>query len=286
VQARKNRQLTTIEMLPDDALLEIFDSYRLGAKKQTRAHGRPWKWHRLAHVCRRWRLIIPISPRRLDLQIFCKSGASIEHILASWGTSPLIVRFKGGPKSKSLPENIAIALRHPDRVREIDLGLTSTTVGPIVDAIKEPFRELECIRITIKDATGPSLLFRNAFLGGSAPLARLREIALDGISFPFPEIKQVISTNNLVGLHLLGVPETGYFSADALVTALSTSVQLRRLQLSFHYPASLPTQIRQVHLLNALPSPPSRLSISRCKRIFGGVHVASRLPFSQLYRSL
>jgi hypothetical protein len=84
-------------------------------------------------------------------------------------------------------------------------------------------------------------VFRNSFLGGSAP--RLREIALDGISFPFPEIKQVISsTNNLVELHLSKIPKTGYFSADALVTALSTSAQLRELQVSFHYPASLPTQ--------------------------------------------
>jgi hypothetical protein len=36
--------------------------------------------------------------------------------------------------------------------------------------------------------------------------------------------------------------KTGYFSADALVTALSTSAQLRRLRVSFHYPASLPAQ--------------------------------------------
>jgi hypothetical protein len=62
--------------------------------------------------------ILSMLPRRLHLQIICKSGASIERILASWGTLPLIVRFKGGPKSKSVPKNIAIALRYPDRVRE------------------------------------------------------------------------------------------------------------------------------------------------------------------------
>ena len=68
-------------------------------------------------------------------------------------------------------------------------------------------------------------------------------IALDGISFPFPEIKQVISsTNNLVELHLLKISKTGYFSADALVTALSTLTQLRELEVGFHYPASLSTE--------------------------------------------
>ena len=189
-----------------------------------------------------------MSPRRLDLQILCKSGASIERILASWETLPLIVRFKGSPKTKSLPTNIPIALCHPDRVREIDLGLTNTTVGLIVDAIKQPFQTLERIRITIKDATGPSLLFRNAFLGGSSP--RLRELALDGISFPFSEIKQVISTNNLVELHLSRIPKNGYFSADALVTALSTSAQLRHLHVSFHDPTFLPIQ--------SITSPPPR----------------------------
>jgi len=226
-------------MISEDILLEIFDFYRLNAKKRT--GGWPWKWHRLAHVCRKWRLVISLSPRRLDLQIHCKSGATIERILASWGTLPLFVRFNGGPNSKLLPKNITTALRHPDRVREINLSLTSTTVGLVVDAIKKPFQILERIRIIIKGTKGPSLPFRNVFLGGSAP--RLRVISLDGINFPFPEIKQVISsTNNLVELYLSRVPKTGYFSADALVTALSTSAQLKRLEVSFHYPASLPTQ--------------------------------------------
>ena len=228
-------------MLSEDILLEIFDFYRLDAMERRQTRGRPWKWLHLAHVCRRWRHAISMSPRRLDLQILCKYGASIKYTLDAWETLPLIVRFKGGPKSKSLPENIVTALCRPDRVREIDLDLTSTTVGAIVDEIKKPFQMLESIRISIKDATGPSLLFRSGFLGGSAP--RLREIDLDGITFPFPEIKQVFSsTNNLVRLHLTKIPETGYFSVDTLVTALSSSTQLRALGVGFHYPASLPTQ--------------------------------------------
>ena len=227
-------------MLPDDTLLEIFDFYRMKAMKQTRAHGRSWKWHRLAHVCRRWRHVISTSPRRLGLQILCKSGASIERALDFWGTLPVVVRFNRR-KIKSLPQNIRMALCRPDRVREIDLGLTRTAFISIVDAIKKPFQTLESIRITIKDATGPSLLFHNAFLGGSAPC--LREIRLDGISFPFPELNRIISsTNNLVELRLSRIPKAGYFSAEALVTALSASTKLIHLQVSFHYPASLPTE--------------------------------------------
>jgi hypothetical protein len=208
------------------------------------SRGRPWKWQRLAQVSRRWRLVISLSTRRLDLQILCNSGASIKRTLASWGTLPLVVQYQVKSKTKSLPRNITIALRHPDRVREIDLGLTSTQAESILDAIKKPFQTLERIRITINDATSTgSSLFGNAFLGGSNTPC-LRKIVLDGINFPFPEIKQVISsTNNLVELRLLGISKSAGYSADALFTALSASAaQLRRLEVDFHYPASLPNQ--------------------------------------------
>jgi hypothetical protein len=237
--AGKHRRNTTIEMLPEDTLLEIFDFYRLDAMKQSR--GRPWKWHRLAHVCRRWRCAIAVSPRRLGLQILCKSGAPIAPILDSWPTLPLLIRYKG-PKSKSLPKNIIAALRRPDRVYEIDLTLPSSLIGSIVEAIQEPFQALECIRITVKDkdSTRPPMLVREAFLGGSAP--RLREIKLDGIAFPFPIIQQILSSaaNNLVQLCLSNIPITGYFSPNALVTSLSTLVQLMQLNIDFQSPFSVP----------------------------------------------
>jgi hypothetical protein len=54
----------------------------------------------------------------------------------------------------------------------------------------------------------------------------LRKMELDGIAFPFPTIRQVLlSTNNLSELCLSNIPNTGYFSPDALATALSTSVR-------------------------------------------------------------
>jgi hypothetical protein len=109
----------------------------------------------------------------------------------------------------------------------------------IVKAIQNPYQALESIQITVKDATGPSILVRNAFLGGSAPC--LREIKLVGIAFPFPEIRQVLlSTNNLIELHLSSIPNDVYFSPDDLITGLSTLVQLKRPTVSFHSPASRP----------------------------------------------
>ena len=227
-----------IEVLPEDVLLEIFDFYRLDAMEQSQ--GRPWKWHRLAHVCRKWRHVISMSPRRLGLQILCKYGP-IESILDSWPTLPLVANFnviESSWKSKQLPRNVMVALHHPDRLCIIDLHVTSSLLAPIVEVAQKPCHALESIRITVEAHTGPSILFRNTFLGGSAP--HLREIKLDGIAFPFPAIRQVLlSTNNLVDLYLSNIPNDAYFSPSDLVTGLSTSARLKRLTIDFFH--SLPS---------------------------------------------
>ncbi len=226
----------TIEMLPEDILLEIFDFYRQGAIKRSR--GRPWKWHILAHVCRQWRHVISMAPRRLDLRILCEYGAHFIDILQSWPTLPLVVRYND-PKSRSLFENIIVSLRRPDQVWEIDLVLSSSLIGSIVPVLQEPFPGLECIRITIKDTTGLPLLVRGSFLGGSAP--HVKEIKLDGIAFPFPAIRQVLSsTNNLVELQLSIIPNDVYFSPVDLVNTLSTLIHLKVLTIRFRSPASRP----------------------------------------------
>ena len=147
-----------------------------------------------------------------------------------------------------------VALRLPDRLREIDLHVTSSMLAPIVEVTQKPCHALESIRITVETHSGPSILVRNAFLGGSAP--HLREIKLDGIAFPFPEIRQVLlSTKNLVELHLSNIPNEAYFSPSDLVTGLSTSIQLERLTVNFHSPASspLPSMTRSPSQRNALP---------------------------------
>jgi hypothetical protein len=133
-----------------------------------------------------------------------------------------------------------VALRRPDRLCEIDLHVTSSMLAPIVEVTRKPCRVLEIIRITVEDPTGPSVLVGNGFLGGSAP--DLREIKLDGIAFPFPSIRQVLlSTNNLVELHLSNIPNDAYFSPNDLVTGLSTSVQLKRLTVDFFH--SIPSSL-------------------------------------------
>src|SRR5712671_1151009 len=65
----------TINTLPDDVLLAIFDHYRsaLGAHS-----GWCQIWYTLAHVCRRWKELVLTSSRRLDVQLRCTFGTHAE----------------------------------------------------------------------------------------------------------------------------------------------------------------------------------------------------------------
>ena len=87
------------------------------------------------------------------------------------------------------------------------------------------------------------------FLGGSAP--RLEFLWLDGIRFPgLPKL--LLSATHLVSLYLENIPHLGYFSPEAIVTALSTLTRLVEIFLLFESPQSRPDPAHQ------LPPPPTR----------------------------
>lgn len=62
----------TIDMLPEIALLDIFDFY--GHEIDA--------WHTLVHVCRKWRIIVFGSPRRLDLRLLCTASTPVSEGVA------------------------------------------------------------------------------------------------------------------------------------------------------------------------------------------------------------
>jgi len=199
-----------------------------------RSHRSRWKWHRLVHVCQRWRHIIYTSPRRLGLEILCKSSKPIERVLQVWPTLPVVVEFKGRSISKSLPENVVIALRQTDRVCKINLSVPTPIRQSIADMMQVPFLALESIRIKSKSAPEPLVI--DDFLGGSVP--RLKEIHVEGFAIPFPVLRRLLlSTHNLVTLNLYDIPESCSIPPDALVTILSRSDHLKELFNSFPSPS-------------------------------------------------
>jgi hypothetical protein len=97
--------LVTIDVLPDLALLEVFDFYVDGEYMDSET------WQTLVQVCRKWRNIVFGSPRRLKLRLFC-SGTLWRRKLDVWPPLPIVVR-SDGPGSV---DDIVAALEHNDRI--------------------------------------------------------------------------------------------------------------------------------------------------------------------------
>src|SRR5712691_8316953 len=77
-RSRLGQVTVTIDILPDDALLEIFSFYVTG-KLDTGA------WRTLIRVCQRWRGLVFASPHHLNVRVVCTARTRMEEILAAWG---------------------------------------------------------------------------------------------------------------------------------------------------------------------------------------------------------
>ena len=109
-----------IDMLPDVALLEIFNCYVNQAQEEEEGYyddDRSFTiqaWHTLVHVCRKWRTIVLGSPRRLDLRLFCKDTTPVKETLAVWPPLPIVIG-QHNPERQSM-DNIIAALEHNNRI--------------------------------------------------------------------------------------------------------------------------------------------------------------------------
>ena len=196
-------------------------------------------WHTLVHVCRQWRYVVFASPRRLDLRLLFTNKTPVQNMLDVWPQLPIVIkpdpnRRRQTWRSKDTRNTIA-ALKLHNRVCELDIAfncIPSRLLGKI-GAITEPFPLLTHLRIDARDKKVFHL--PNSFLGGSAP--RLRLLRLLGV--PFPALsKLLLSTHDLVALHLSDIPHSGYISPEAMVITLSTLTRLQALTLQFRSPRS------------------------------------------------
>ncbi len=230
------RHATTINVLPDNVLLEAF-IFCL-RKPCESPFSCMFVWHRLAHVCQRWRQIIFASPRRLDLQLLCTHGTPVRRNLGCWPAFPITIEYhvywNPGNGKSLLPndeDNVIAALEHPDRVRCVKLTLTSSLLEKVATVMQEPFPALTLLRLSSEDENMPNL--PSAFLGGSAP--RLQEIYLEGI--PFPTLPTLfLSASGLVNLQLHNIPHNGYISPGAMVAGLAALTRLETLSIRFQSP--------------------------------------------------
>jgi F-box-like len=218
----------TIESLPDNALLDVFDFYQMGATSRQ-------SWHKLVHVCRRWRFVVFASPRRLGLQLLCKGTTPVKKTLDVWPRLPIVI-FDLSAKS-CRGDNIVATLEHRGRIREIYLSLGSSVFERLVMTMQKPFPELTKLFLLTPPSYVPSTALHDTFLGGSAPC--LQSLTLARIPFPgLPRFLQ--SFHGLTTLCLLDIPNTGYFSPEAMAECLSKLTVLKTLEIRFRSPPSRP----------------------------------------------
>jgi hypothetical protein len=232
-----HRNATTIGILSDDVLLEIFDRCRKGGDQYNESPFRVWQWHLLVHVCRRWRQIIFASPRYLDLQLLCTNGDPFREIMGIWPTIPIIV-LCWSITGCGVEDEIIAALEHPDRVSRINLLVTRSHWGEIAVLMQEPFPVLT--HLTFTSQFGNVSVLPDGFLGGSAP--SLRQLDLCSVQYPaLPTL--LLSASNLVSLWLRNIPPTGYISPEAMASHVAASPKLVTLYIAFSVPASFPDLI-------------------------------------------
>jgi len=268
-------------MLPDDVLLEIFYLYlEIGC-------GRSWRntWHTLVHVCCRWRYLVFASPRYLDLQLEYGGHGPISEALDAWPVLPVILVSSPGAVSSSDKQldNLIAALEseHYNRIYEIEIekfDMTNSRWERFAEAMQKPFPELTRLQVCTEGDVVPAL--PESFLGRSAP--PLQTLHLESV--PFPSLPTLLlSAPGLVVLTLDDIPDSGYFSPDALATALTAMTRLDYLELRFRSPRPLP------HPASRPLPPPIRFALpALTELVFNGVYeyledLLSRIDTPLLY---
>ena len=216
----------TIDILPDDVLLEIFYWYLHSPVIDP--------WHPLVHVCRKWRNIVFGSPRYLDLRLHCNARTPVREMVDIWPVLPIAV-WSDGHKKWGM-DNIFAALEHIDRICDLGLiDIPSSQLEKVLAEMQQPFPALTGLCLGFDDEA--PLVVPASFLGGSAPLLQ----TLDLNNFPFPGLpKLLLSATHLVNLILLNIPHSGHFSPEVMVTCLSVLTRLETLKIGFNSPRSRP----------------------------------------------
>ena len=228
----------TINILPGDVLLLIFHFDRLayieGADRVLRLS---WRWHRLVHVCRRWRSVVFASPNFLDLKLVCGPKTRME-LTGIWPLLPIIITNR---QDWFIPEDYDFnsAIVHRNRICEVTLNhLTRRQLQRLASAMQEQLPALIHLELICEVRhSPPAPALPDAFLGGSAP--QLQSLELNSIAFPALQ-KLLSSATHLVHLKLWNIPHSGYFSPEAIVARLAVLVNLKSLTIGFKSPLSCP----------------------------------------------
>jgi hypothetical protein len=236
----------TIDILPEDVLLEIFDLY----VDPTRKHGGLEAWCTLVHVCRKWRTVVLESPLRLNLRLCCHLTTPVREKLDIWPALPIVLaQYDKDWQPKWDMVNVAAAFEQNNRICQIALwGVPTSQMEEILAAMHKSFPVLTHLDLESEDETLETLVDPDLFLGGSAPCLRFLQL----VYIPFPGLpKLLFSATHLVDLRLFGISQLGYISPEAMVSCFFALTRLEMLILEFES-ESFPVQEHR------RPPPPTR----------------------------
>jgi hypothetical protein len=245
----------TINILPDDVLLIIFHFDVLEDISPVLC----LPWHRLVHVCQRWRSLTFASPNFLHLRLICSPWTRVK-FTSIWPPLPIIIRdMADWPMPHNYDFNAAIV--HPNRVSEIDLRLTSSQLQRLASAMQEQFLALIHLKVRFDDDDylTPIPTLPDGF---SAP--NLQSLELHSVAFPTLP-KFLLSATCLVRLTLSNINRHRYISPETIVTGLAMMANLKSLTIEFIPFIFLPD------LKTIMPPPPTRtiLPTLTCLRFQG-----------------
>ena len=244
----RNSPLTTsIHMLDDDSLLNVFYLYRpflLGEDdddEDSRLFGgiggwdRGRWWYELAHVCQRWRNVVLGSAAYLDVSLVCTNGTPVGDMLAHSPPLPLVVEYNFDEDEDITEEDekaAILALKQYDRVHRVRLKMPPTSLQKFIVAMDDVYPILEHLIIwhLFEDKT-TILTFPETL---EAP--HLRRLAL--MSFALPIGCRLLTTAvGLVTLCLYMENPSTYFHPNTFLQWLSFMPQLETIVIIFDFPA-------------------------------------------------
>ncbi|KAH9066188.1 hypothetical protein EDB87DRAFT_694115 [Lactarius vividus] len=220
--------LTTINTLPDEVLLEIFDQYR-SLRTGNKPGSQGW-WYTLVHTCRRWRQLVFASSIRLNLHLRCTFGTPVEDMIRHSPPFPLVLDYSPHILKKWTAEDelaLLLTTQHLPRVSEIVLSAPGLTLAKLTADMIEAAPRLETLSLHSQTS---EIVLPKRFLEGGAP--QLRHLILTGAALS-PLQPLLTSATSLVSLVLECIPSSAYFSPDSLITQIRAMPFLQILSISF-----------------------------------------------------
>ena len=231
---------TSIHILDDDSLLNIFHLYRpflLGEEDQDIIMrfegGRQWVgehwWYRLIHVCQRWRNIILGSASYLGLCLVCTDGTPVADMLTHSPPLPLVIDYGHRDITAEDEQAIILALEQRDRVRRIRFKLPALKLQKLITAIDGEYPILEYLVLGVR----PNDKSTVSILPETLKTPHLRHLS---INCSIPILFQLLTTAvGLVTLNLGLYQPSTYFQPTVLLQSLSLIPQLEMLLMSFNF---------------------------------------------------